>query len=69
MFKAAGLNAGLIAQLSCVCDLPQLASQRHRAHAVCVCVCVLSVYLRVVIVYVPFNVCVLMSAHVRLPEP
>lgn len=33
MFKAAFLNAGLIAELSCLCDLPQLASQEHRAHA------------------------------------
>lgn len=38
MFKAAGLNAGLIAELSCLCDLPQLASQGHRTPAMCVCV-------------------------------
>ncbi|TNN66181.1 hypothetical protein EYF80_023659 [Liparis tanakae] len=34
VFKAAGLNAGLIAQLSSLCDLPQLAGKGHRTHAV-----------------------------------
>lgn len=83
MFKAAGLNAGLIAQLSCLCDLPQLASRGHRAHAACVRararVCPLFVYLCVstlaalaarldVIVCVAFNVCVLMSVFVLRPS-
>ena len=80
--KAAGLNAALIAPLSCLPDLPQLAGQGHRPHAVCgcaractcVCVCVLvcSLYIcqfsaRIdVTVCVAFNV--LMSVFVLHPS-
>lgn len=69
MFKAAGLNAGLIAELSCLCDLPQLASQGHRTHAVCVrvCVCLCDFLMCVCICACFLFVCLCVSTLVALP--